>query len=104
VICHAGHGTVTLSLLHGKPLVVLPWPNHLDQVLTSRNVAKLKAGIPIIKVRRNSNDYKGAILKVLSESHFAEHAHSFAEKHKDFDPKKQIDEIADRCEEIIDNV
>ncbi len=104
MICHAGHGTVSLALLHGKPLVVFPWPNHLEQVLVSRNVAKLKAGIPIIKVHRNSNDYKIAILKVLSEPHFAEHARSFAEKYKDVKPELQISEIADRCEKLINRI
>ncbi|MDX1776624.1 MAG: hypothetical protein R3297_08575, partial [Desulfobulbales bacterium] len=39
VVCHAGIGTVSISLLHGKPLLLLPGHNHLEQILTARNGA-----------------------------------------------------------------
>lgn len=101
VICHAGHGTTALALLHGKPVLVFPHPNHLEQVLTSRNVAAFGAGGAVINVPAKRDTYRKAVLKVLSEPHFLAKARQFAERYRDFSPEKQIAEIADRFEEIM---
>jgi UDP:flavonoid glycosyltransferase YjiC (YdhE family) len=104
VICHAGIGTVVTSLLYGKPLLVIPGYNHLEQVLTARNVIRLKAGLTILKRSQEVqavNGYQEAVLRLLNEPHFQEQAASFAEKYKDFDPEQQINQIAERCEEIM---
>jgi UDP-N-acetylglucosamine:LPS N-acetylglucosamine transferase len=98
-VCHAGHGTVATSLLYGKPLVLLPGHNHLEQFLTARNVALLKAGIII--TTRNLKDYKKVIESVLNEVQYKKNAQAFAEKYKDFDSESQLEEIVDRCEKIL---
>jgi hypothetical protein len=104
VICHAGHGTVANSLLYGKPLLVIPGHNHLEQVLTARNVIRLKAGLAILKQAdevRMADGYREAIMRLLSERQFHQHAAGFAAKYKDFDPETQLAQIADRCDEIM---
>jgi hypothetical protein len=104
VICHAGHGTVSSTLLYGKPLLVIPGHNHLEQVLTARNVVRLKAGLAILKQAdevRMADGYKGAIKRLLNEQQFHQQAAGFAEKYKTFDPDTQMGQIADRCEEIM---
>jgi UDP:flavonoid glycosyltransferase YjiC (YdhE family) len=100
VICHAGHGTVSVNLLHGKPLMLLPEHNQLEQVLMARNIAAQKLGLCIF-TRQKARDYKGAINRILSETEFTAEAREFAGKYKEFKPAKQLDEIADRCEELI---
>jgi hypothetical protein len=100
VICHAGHGTIAVTLLHGKPLVLLPGDKQLEQILIAQHVAKLHAGI-IILTRHGKRDYRRGILRVLSEHRFTEETKKFAQKYKDFDPAKQLDEIAERCEEVM---
>ena len=54
--------------------------------------------------RQEKREYKGVIERVLSEPQFTEQAKGFAKKYKDFDPQQQLEEIADRCEEIIGNI
>ncbi len=100
VICHAGHGTIAAALLHGKPLMLLPEHNQLEQILTSRHVAKLHAGL-IILTRQEKRDYRGGIQRLLSEPRYTEEAKKFARKYKEFDSAKQLEEIADRCEELM---
>jgi len=101
VICHAGHGTVAFTLLHGKPMLLLPeHGHHLEQILTARNVVKLKAGLMLMTIEKK-RDYRGLIQKVLTEPQFAENAQKFARKYEDFDPESQILKIAERCEELI---
>jgi len=104
VICHAGHGTVASTLLYGKPLLVIPGRHHLEQVLTARNVTRLKAGLAILKKSNEvslTDGYMTAIMRLLNEAHFHEQARNFSQKYKDFNPETQISQIADRCQEIM---
>jgi UDP:flavonoid glycosyltransferase YjiC (YdhE family) len=100
VVCHAGHGTIAVTLLHGKPMVLLPEHGQLEQILIGRHVYKGKLA-EMVLTRQKERDYKEKIEKVLSDPQFTEHAKDFSEKYSDFDSQKQIDEIADRCEELI---
>jgi UDP:flavonoid glycosyltransferase YjiC (YdhE family) len=101
VICHAGHGTVAFTLLHGKPMLLLPeHGNQLEQILTARNTVKLKAGLMLMTIEKK-RDFRGLIQKVLTEPHFTENAQKFAGKYEGFDPESQLVEIAERCEELI---
>lgn len=101
VISQAGHGTVALTLLHGKPIITFPYPTNLEQVLTSRNVAFLKAGGAVVNVLKSKNEYKKIIEMVLSDPQYREQARIFADTYKDFKPEAQIEEITDRCEELM---
>jgi UDP:flavonoid glycosyltransferase YjiC (YdhE family) len=103
VICHAGHGTVAFTLLYGKPILVLPEHGQIDQILTARNVVKLKAGLMLITIEKK-RDFRGLIQKVLTEPQFTKNAQSFAERYKGFNPESQLKGIADRCEEMIRHV
>ena len=100
VVCHAGHGTVAVALLHGKPLLLLPEHNHLEQVLTGRNIAMQKLGLVIFTGQKN-RDYGGVINTLLSDPEFQVQAEKFARKYKGFNPSHQLEEIADRCEELM---
>ena len=101
VLCHAGVGTVANSLLHGKPMLLLPEHDHqLEQILTARNVVKLKAGLMLMTIEKK-RDYKGLIQKVLIEQQFAENAQKIATKYEDFSPESQLEKIAERCEDLM---
>jgi UDP:flavonoid glycosyltransferase YjiC (YdhE family) len=100
VICHAGHGTVAFTLLYGKPMLVLPEHGQIDQILTARNVIRIKAGL-MLNTREKTRDFKGLIQKVLTETQFTENAQNFARKYEGFDSESQLVEIAERCEELI---
>jgi len=100
VICHAGHGTVAVTLLHGKPLLLVPEHDQLEQILIARNIAVRKLGLCIF-TRHKVRDYKGAITRILSESAFSAEAGKFARKYRDFNPEEQLNAIADRCEEVM---
>jgi len=102
VICHAGHGTIAVTLLHGKPMVLLPEHGQLEQILIARHVVVKSKVAERVLTRQKKRDYKAVVERVLSEPRFTNRAKGFAEKYKDFDPQRQIEEIADRCEEIIE--
>jgi len=100
VVCHAGHGTVAISLLHGKPLVLLPEHKHLEQILLARNIVNHKAGLAIL-TEQPARDFAGTITRVLQDPHYRSRVEAFREKHSDFKRESQLEEICHRCEEII---
>jgi UDP:flavonoid glycosyltransferase YjiC (YdhE family) len=102
IVCHAGHGTVAYSLLHGKPLLLLPEHNQLEQILLTRKVVKQKLGL-VVLTRQQKKNFRGKLETLLIEPEFTIQAQNFALKYKDFDQKKQLEEIADRCDGIMGN-
>jgi len=100
ILCHAGHGTVSTALLNGKPLVLLPETQELEQILTALNVLKIKAG-EVIYTTDKTKDYRVIVSRVMSDSQFSKHARNFAKKYKNFNPEIQITEIADLCEDVL---
>lgn len=100
VVCHAGHGTMASALLQGKPLLLMPEDNQLEQVLIARKVVRQKLGL-IVFTRQENRNIRTKLIKLLSDTEYSVQARKFAEKYNGFDPKKQLDEIADRCEEVL---
>lgn len=100
IVCHAGHGTVAYSLLRGKPLLLLPEHDQLEQILLARKVAMQKLGL-LIFTRQQKKNFREKLEKLLTEPDFTFQAQRFAHKHKDFDQKKQLEKIADRCDKIM---
>lgn len=41
VICRAGHGTLTQCMCYGKPMIVVPTPNHTEQLNNATQAEKL---------------------------------------------------------------
>jgi len=100
VVCHAGHGTAAMSLLHGKPLVLLPEHKHLEQILLTQNIVKFRAAQAIL-TEQPERDFKGTIEKVLRDPLYRNRAIAFTEKYRDFNCASQVEKIVCRCEEII---
>ena len=97
-ICHGGHGTTSAMLLAGRPLLMFPM--HLEQFLLSQNVVNYGAGL-LVNQEIQKPDYGELINRLLANPSFTERALSFAKKYSSFDPSKQVESIAKRCEQII---
>jgi UDP:flavonoid glycosyltransferase YjiC (YdhE family) len=97
-ICHAGHGTTSAMLLAGRPLLMFPM--HLEQFLLGQNVVNYGAGLLVNQEIQNP-DYGELIHRLLKNPSFTERALSFAKKYSSFNPSKQVENIAKRCEQII---
>ena len=41
VIARAGHGTITQCMCYGKPMILVPTPNHTEQITNARQAQKL---------------------------------------------------------------
>jgi UDP:flavonoid glycosyltransferase YjiC (YdhE family) len=103
VICHAGHGTVAVSLLHGKPLLLLPEHNQLEQVLMAWNIQLRKLGL-MIHTGQEGRNFRDGIDRILTELDFAANARKFADNHRGFDSDRQVSVMADRFEQLMTGV
>jgi MGT family glycosyltransferase len=68
VITHGGHGTVTRSLLHGKPLIVVP--HGRDQADNAVRVTERGAGIAVT-AESEPCTYRTAIVTLLDDAAYA---------------------------------
>ncbi|MDO8938640.1 MAG: glycosyltransferase [Methylicorpusculum sp.] len=96
-ICHGGAGTLAAFLLSGKPLLLLPL--QLEQLLISRNVATLGAGICVASEIKKPN-FRSLISDLLSHRKYTQVAEDFAKKYALFSPGKQALDICNRCETL----
>jgi UDP-N-acetylglucosamine transferase subunit ALG13 len=67
VITHGGHGTVTRSLTHGVPLLVLPMGR--DQADNAARVVARGAGLALIDTA-TEEEIERAVMRLLTEPHF----------------------------------
>ena len=101
VLCHGGHGTVSLALLAGRPLVVLPI--YVEQLIVARNVATLGAGT-LVRMDSRNPPYARRVTETLRDASHAERAREFAGQHREFDGARQLDGLVRRCEELARGV
>ena len=112
VICHAGPGTMTVALLAGVPLLLLP--TQLEQAMGARRVAQLGAAIVVMKGNPPSQDgkddgkpkapetdYAALIRDLLTQEKFRKAAGVFAKKYARFSQAGQSRAIATRIEQML---
>ena len=100
VICHAGHGTCAIALLHGIPLLLLPEKYQLEQFLLGYNLVKAKLGI-MVTASLQKGAFAEVIEQLLTDPAYRHNAGDIAGKYKNFDAVMQVKEIVDRCEEVL---
>lgn len=97
-VSHGGHGTAASILSAGKPMIVLPL--QLEQRLNGENVSRMGAGVLV-----NPNDPRAlvdALKAIITKVSFRKSAMTFAQRHKQFDPEKSLENVALRCLRLID--
>ena len=72
VICHAGHNTVSETLYHGIPLIVLPIVNDQSQV--ANDVALCGTGIRLKFKRFKPEDMKNAVHEIINNEMYTKNA------------------------------
>jgi UDP:flavonoid glycosyltransferase YjiC (YdhE family) len=112
VICHAGPGTMTVALLAGVPLLLLP--TQLEQAMGARRVAQLGAAVVVMKgnppakdakddgkPKAPETDYAALIRDLLTQEKFRKAAGAFAKKYARFSQAGQSRAIATRIEQML---
>jgi len=66
VVARAGHGTLTQAICYGKPLVLVPTPNHSEQINNARRAAELGIAEVTEQGRLTRQRLLAAVEKMLS--------------------------------------
>jgi uncharacterized protein (TIGR00661 family) len=85
VVSRAGHGTIAQSICYGKPMLLIPTPNHTEQY---NNAKKIKTmGVAEILDQENLN--KETLLKttekMLNENKYSARANQIMKEVEDVD-------------------
>ncbi len=74
VIGRAGHGTIMKALTHGKPMVLVPIPDHTEQYGNARRASSLHVAEMIDQSALNYDTLKAKVETVLSGMDYAENS------------------------------
>lgn len=94
-ICHAGASTVQALVTAGKPLLLLP--THVEQMMSSKAVQHLGAGL-VVDFERPTPDLRRLIKRLIDEPTFAAAAQAVAARHLGDNPTARLAAIVDRIE------
>jgi hypothetical protein len=83
-ITHAGHGSVMKGLIHGVPMILVPWGR--DQIGVAYRARQLGIGEIVDREKLDPEAISGAIDKVLSDQQFANMAAKTSKRYQDLDP------------------
>jgi UDP:flavonoid glycosyltransferase YjiC (YdhE family) len=68
LVCRAGHGTIMKSLLYGKPMVLIPIPDHTEQIGNARRATQLHVAKVVEQSALNGSTLESAIREVLDSN------------------------------------
>lgn len=74
VVGRAGHGTIMKALVHGKPMILIPIPDHTEQYGNARRATSLKVAQTLDQNGLNRETLQLAIEEVLQNPQYREHA------------------------------
>lgn len=84
VISRAGHGTLSQSISYGKPLILVPTPNHTEQQNNAKKCEELGVALVVNQDTVNKNTFKTAIKEALTQN-YKENARKIKSEVSDMD-------------------
>jgi len=70
VVSRAGHGTIMKSLLYGKPMVLIPIPDHTEQIGNARRALQLHVARIIDQKVLNGENLQLSIEEILNSNEY----------------------------------
>lgn len=97
VICHSGHGTVSATLLGGKPLLLLPL--NIEQRMLAARVAG--AGAALVAPALKPEGMQSKFLQLLAEPKYTAAARTFAERYAGLKVEENPGRFAALVEKLV---
>ncbi len=96
VIGRAGHGTIMKSLVYGKPMVLVPIPDHTEQYGNATRAVTLHVAKMIDQNSLNHDTLKSLVESVLQSNEFREHSAQISKA------AASMDAVAKACDAVQD--
>jgi UDP:flavonoid glycosyltransferase YjiC (YdhE family) len=85
VVSRAGHGTILKSLTYGKPLILIPIPEHTEQYGNARRAAQLKLAKVINQNQLSRESFLNAVEEILQSDGYSRRALQVSEMTRSLD-------------------
>jgi len=79
IISRAGHGIIMKSLTHGKPMILVPIPDHTEQYGNAHRAQSLQTATMLDQNKLNHNTMQSAIVEILNNPQYRRHSMEIAE-------------------------
>ena len=96
VICRGGHGSITQAIAYGKPMIIVPTPNHSEQAANSKRAEALGIARIVDQKELDSSTLLKATEEILGRSHYRERASVITAQLKDSNAVAEVVEEARR--------
>jgi UDP:flavonoid glycosyltransferase YjiC (YdhE family) len=70
IVSRAGHGTIMKSLTYGKPMVLIPIPDHTEQIGNAQRAAQMHVAKVIDQTALNRDTLTSAVQEIISSESF----------------------------------
>lgn len=97
VISHASHGIVSACLHSGVPMLLLP--QHIEQMLVSKQVMRLGAGLGVLPADLATH-FAPQLVRLLTDTRFKENAQALQRRVASHDPAEQLRTLCERIVEV----
>jgi UDP-N-acetylglucosamine--N-acetylmuramyl-(pentapeptide) pyrophosphoryl-undecaprenol N-acetylglucosamine transferase len=78
IVSRAGHGIIMKSLTHGKPMILVPIPDHTEQYGNAQRAESLQTAITLDQNRLNHDTIRSAIVELLENPQYRLHSAEIA--------------------------
>jgi UDP-N-acetylglucosamine--N-acetylmuramyl-(pentapeptide) pyrophosphoryl-undecaprenol N-acetylglucosamine transferase len=96
VISRAGHGTIMKSMVYGKPMILIPIPDHTEQYGNARRAVSLHVAEVIDQAALNQERLQTDVERVLGDSTYAEASARIGKEAAALDAVSKACEIVER--------
>jgi UDP:flavonoid glycosyltransferase YjiC (YdhE family) len=90
IICRGGHGSITQSIAYGKPMIIVPTPNHSEQAANSRRAEAMGVAKIVDQKELDSSTLLRATEEILGRSSYRQRASAIKAQLKDTNAVSEI--------------
>ncbi|MEM3546711.1 MAG: glycosyltransferase family protein [Candidatus Bathyarchaeia archaeon] len=89
VVSRAGHGTITQSMFYGKPMILIPTPNHTEQIGNASRIEEMGLGLTLEQEKLTKDSLQNAIERIINGG-FMERSLEASRELKQYDGCRKI--------------
>ncbi|MGQ9542564.1 MAG: glycosyltransferase [Candidatus Bathyarchaeia archaeon] len=100
VISRSGHGMVTKALTYGKPLILIPTPDHTEQYGNARRATELGVALMIEQKDLSVEELSKCIVEILNSPKYREKAQHISKVASSLNSVKTVVDIVERMADM----
>ncbi|MFN3622181.1 MAG: glycosyltransferase, partial [Nitrososphaerales archaeon] len=89
IVSRAGHGTITQSMFYGKPMILIPTPNHTEQIGNASRVEEMGLGLALEQEELTRETLLNSIEKII-DGGFVERSREVSKELRKYDGCERI--------------